>query len=341
MIELFDAIDIAGENGLKAKLYARDDQDQGRHHLVRRARARRDAGGRHHRQPDDASAEREAYAFVQNVRTELKGRAAARRPQTGAAAGAKRVSAFGNAGDPITIRSTASTSNDVTKIAIFSGNVKAVQGEATLTSPEMEVTYEGSAVTGADKTKTPKDAAKPADTSPPQAADEGGKVKKVIAKNAVTLTQAGGQKATSRSCRVRRGQTDCRCSKATCVMSEEPDRKAIGDRAEIDQVAGTMLLTGPVVVTQGKNELRGRKLFFNRTNGKMNLTAAGAGNGRISRALHAERRRPARRPRKRRLPKGMAFCGQLQDRSQRPRRRDRRTARRRRQRQAGRSSQAT
>ena len=49
------------------------------------------------------------------------------------------------------------------------------------------------------------------------------------------------------------------------VMSELPDRRATGDRAEIDQAANTVLLTGPVVVTQGNNELKGRRLFFNRT----------------------------------------------------------------------------
>jgi LPS export ABC transporter protein LptC/lipopolysaccharide transport protein LptA len=305
VIELFDAIDIAGENGLKAKLTrATIMTKEGIISSDEPVRVAMPAGVITANQMTVRQKEK-SYAFVQNVRTELKGRAA--NPAAAGAQPAQSGFGFGNAGDPITIRSTRLDVNDVTKVALFSGSVKAVQGEATLTSPEMEVTYEGNAVTGADKTKTPKDAAKPADTSPPQAADEGGKVKKVIAKNAVTLTQAGGQKATSRSAEFD-AEKQTALLEGDVVMSEEPDRKAVGDRAEIDQVAGTVLLTGPVIVTQGTNELRGRKLSFNRTNGKMNLTAAGAGNGRIS-ARFTQNDVPGAPAKKAEAPKGMAFSG--------------------------------
>lgn len=303
IIELFDAIDVQGDNGLKAKLtHATIKTKEGIIASDKPVRVAMPAGVITADQMTVRQKEK-AYAFVQNVRTDLKGRA----PQPAAQGqAAQSALGFGNASDPITIKSSRLDVDDVTKVAVFSGSVKAVQGEATLAAPEMEVTYEGSAVATADASKKAKDAAKTAAADAAQATDEGGKVKKVIAKNSVTLTQAGGQKATSRSAEFD-AEKQTAVLDGDVVMSEGADRKALGDRAEIDQAAGTVLLTGPVVVTQGKNELRGRKLFFNRTNGKMNLTNPG-GNGMIS-ARFTQNEAPRAAAKKQDAPKGMAFSG--------------------------------
>lgn len=46
------------------------------------------------------------------------------------------------------------------------------------------------------------------------------------------------------------------------VMTSGADRKASGDRVDLDQRNQRVVLTGrEVVVTQGKNELRGQRLF--------------------------------------------------------------------------------
>lgn len=303
VIELFDAIDVQGQSGLKAKLtHATIKTKEGIIASDKPVRVAMPAGVITANQMTVRQKEK-AYAFVQNVRTDLKGR-----PAQPAANGQAAQSAlgFGNAADPITIRSNRLDVNDVTKVALFSGNVKAVQGEATLSSPEMEVSYEGNAVATADTTKKPKNTADSATAAAQPAADEGGKVKKVVAKNSVTLTQAGGQTATSQTAEFD-AEKQTALLEGDVVMSEGADRKAAGDRAEIDQAAGTVLLTGPVIVTQGKNELRGRKLFFNRTNGKMNLTNPG-GNGTISAHFtQNDAARPAAK--KQDAPKGMAFSG--------------------------------
>lgn len=298
VIELFDAIDVQGDNGLKAKLTrATIKTKEGIISSDKPVRVAMPAGVITANQMTVRQKEK-AYAFVQNVRTELEGRPA--QPATPGEPAPKALG-FGNASDPITIRSSRLDVNDVTKVALFSGSVKAVQGEATLSSPEMEVSYEGSAVA----TDKPKDKADPATPAVSQA-DQGGRVKKVIAKNSVTLTQEGGQKATSRTAEFD-AEKQTALLEGEVVMSEGADRKATGDRAEIDQAAGTVLLTGPVVLTQGKNELRGRKLFFNRTNGKMNLTNPGS-NGTISaRFTQNETPRPAAK--KQDASKGMAFSG--------------------------------
>lgn len=303
IIELFDAIDIQGDNGLKATLtHATIKTKEGIIASEKPVRVAMPAGVITANQMTVRQKEK-AYAFVQNVRTELKGRAP---PPAAPGQAAQSALGFGNASDPIAIKSNRLDVNDVTKVAMFSGSVQAVQGEATLAAPEMEVTYEGSAVASADNTKDATDAGASAPALTAQAAGEGGKVKKVIAKNSVTLTQAGGQKATSRSAEFD-AEKQTALLDGDVVMSEGPDRKALGDRAEIDQAAGTVLLTGPVVVTQGKNELRGRKLFFNRTNGKMNLTNPG-GNGMISaRFTQNDASRGAAKNQD--APTGMAFSG--------------------------------
>ena len=182
-----------------------------------------------------------------------------------------------------------------------------MQGSSSLTSPELEVSYEGSPVAPPDKDAKDKDTkdrdqkdtkdkvtqekdAKEKDAKAPaaeahgdnQSGDQGGKVKRVVAKNPVVLTEADGQKVTGRS-----AEFDALAQKAVVegdvVMTQVPDRRAIGDKVEFDQAANTILLTGPVIVTQGQNELKGRRLFFNRTTSKMNLTGGtGNGNGRIA-----------------------------------------------------------
>lgn len=283
IVELFDQIDIDGDNGLIAKLTRATiltkeniiSSDQP-------VSVAMPAGTITAKQMTIRQKSKE-YTFVSDVRTNLKPAEDASGTTVQGAAAAEAAS-FGNSKEPIAIHSNRLDVNDVAKTATFTGAVKAQQGSATLTSPELEVSYEGSAVPDSkdkDGGKAVTTASTDAAGTPAARKDAGGKVKRVVAKNPVVMTQAGGQQATARG-----ADFDAIAQKAVLegdvVMSELPDRRATGDRAELDQAANTVLLTGPVVVTQGKNELKGRRLFFNRTNSKMNLTGAGAGNGRIS-----------------------------------------------------------
>lgn len=278
IVELFDEINVDGDNGLVAKLTRATIKTKENVISSDQPVSVAMAAGTITAKQMTIRQKSKEYTFVSDVRTLLKPNEAAAESTAAPAA-----SAFGNSKEPITIQSNRLDVNDVAKTAIFTGAVMAQQGAATLTSPELEVSYEGSAVPdGKDK-----DAAKAATPGTDQVAknqpgkDLGGKVKRVVAKNPVVMTQADGQQATARS-----ADFDAAAQKAVLegdvVMSELPDRRATGDRAELDQSADTVLLTGPVVVTQGKNELKGRRLFFNRATAKMNLTGAGAGNGRIS-----------------------------------------------------------
>ncbi len=213
---------------------------------------------------------------------------------------------FGNSKEPINIVSKRLDVNDGGKTAVFTGAVKATQGAAWLTSPKLEVTYEGNAAGAAEST-------------PETASGQSGKVKRVIATNPVVLSQGEGQQASSQS-----ADFDALQQKAVLegdvVMSEAPDKRATGDRAEIDQASGTVLLTGmSVVLTQGTNELRGRRLFFNQTNGKMQLTGNGnGGNSRIKAKIQRSRRKSSPRRQRASSRQGHVARRQFQNRPQRP-----------------------
>ncbi|MGL4395974.1 MAG: LPS export ABC transporter periplasmic protein LptC [Hyphomicrobium sp.] len=286
LLELYDSIDVAGDNGLKAHLTratikTKENIITSNEPVV----VMMEAGTINANQMTIRQKTKE-YTFVDKVRTFLKARESGATaggtanaatgsadPESGWTAQSQPSAAgFGNASEPIDIVSNRLDVNDATKVAIFTGTVKAVQGTSSLTTPEMQVTYEGDAVAagGADgKDAAAKDAAAKDKSA-------GGKVTRVVARNPVSLTQGDGQTVTSRS-----ADFDALTQKAVLegdvVMSELPDKRAVGDRADIDQIANTVLLTGPVVVTQGANVLKGRRLFFNRVTNKMQLTGQGGG----------------------------------------------------------------
>ncbi len=133
-----------------------------------------------------------------------------------------------------------------------------------MTSPEMTVTYEG--------TVTPDSGGKDSQNTPQDSGDSGTKVKLIIARDSVVLTQPNGQTATSRSATFDT-TSNTAVLEGDVVLTQGDDKKAVGDRADYDQTAQTMILTGPVVVTQGPNVLRGRRLLYNRATNKMQLTA--------------------------------------------------------------------
>lgn len=313
VIELFDAIDITGDNGLKAQLTrATIKTKEGVILSDAPVRVEMPAGTITASQLMIRQKEKE-YTFKNEVRTDLKARAP-HAEGADAAAADKTTASFGNSNEPILITANRLDINDTTKLATYTGTVRAEQGQSVLTSPELEVTYEGSAagMSGAGGEGVAKDAgAKKEGAGAPDnaaSADAGGKIKRVVAKNPVTLTQGNGQQATSRSADFD-AATQVAVLEGDVVMSEGADRRVTGDRAEIDQMAGTVVLTGPVLLTQGKNELHGRRLFFNRNSGKMNLTGAGSGNGRIG-ARFSQAGAPQPTSRQSETPKrGLAFGG--------------------------------
>jgi LPS export ABC transporter protein LptC len=267
-LELFESIDVAGESGMKAHLtQASIDTKEQIITSNEPVQVMMEAGSITANQMTARQKAKE-YTFVEDVRTHLNARDAKEPDSSLAAVATKPDAMIGSPNAPVDITSNRLDVNETTKIAVFSGMVTAIQDGASMTTPELEVTYIGSALPQAGATATTASA---------------GKLKRLIAKNPVALKQANGDTVTSRG-----ADFDPVAQRAILdgdvVMVQLPDKRATADKAEIDQTANAVLLTGDVVVTQGQNILKGRRLVFNRGTNKMQLTSPGASGagGRIN-----------------------------------------------------------
>ena len=140
-----------------------------------------------------------------------------------------------NRDQPIQIEAAALEMRDKKKEATFSGNVKVVQGDTTMTSKTLVVFYESSSAQGTpppSKAKAPKSA-------PMQSAQPGpggsSSIKRLEAKGNVVVTQK--------------------------------DQVVTGETAIFDTKANLITMLGGVVLTQCKNVLRGDRLLVDMTTG--------------------------------------------------------------------------
>lgn len=193
--------------------------------------------------------------------------------------GATQESAlFTPSNGPINIDAQRLDIDDTAKTALFTGAVRAEQAGSHLTTPELEVFYEGEGMMGGS---APKPATADGTASP------AGKLRRIVAKKPVVMTRDNGDVVTSETADFD-AQAETAVLTGGVVMTSGTDRRAAGERVEIDQAAGTVLLVGNVVVTQGENELRGGRLAINRTVGTARLTTppeAARGPGRINARL--------------------------------------------------------
>jgi lipopolysaccharide export system protein LptA len=146
-----------------------------------------------------------------------------------------------NRDQPIQIEAASLEMRDKKKEATFSGNVKVVQGDTTMTSKSLVVFYEQSG--GAPTTPAPapqKDTkAAPAPSAPLPAATPGpggsSNIRRLEAKGSVVVTQK--------------------------------DQVVTGESAIFDTKANLITMTGGVILTQCKNVLRGDRLLVDMTTG--------------------------------------------------------------------------
>jgi lipopolysaccharide export system protein LptA len=141
-----------------------------------------------------------------------------------------------NRDQPIQIEAATLEMRDKKKEATFSGNVKVVQGDTTMTSKILVVFYESnsnSQATPAANTKAaPKAAPMQAATPGPEGASS---IKRLEAKGNVVVTQK--------------------------------DQVVTGETAVFDTKTNLITMLGGVVLTQGKNVLRGDRLLVDMTTG--------------------------------------------------------------------------
>jgi lipopolysaccharide export system protein LptA len=138
-----------------------------------------------------------------------------------------------NRDQPIQIEAASLEMQDKKKEATFSGNVKVVQGDTTMTSKTLVVFYEsGGSSSGAS-------GAKPAKGAPMQSATPGpggaSSIKRLEARGGVTVTQK--------------------------------DQVVTGETAVFDTKTNLITMQGGIVLTQCKNVLRGDRLMVDMTTG--------------------------------------------------------------------------
>jgi lipopolysaccharide export system protein LptA len=142
-----------------------------------------------------------------------------------------------NRDQPIQIEAAALEMRDKKKEATFSGNVKVVQGDTTMTSSTLVVFYEAGPAAGAPAASPAAKAAPKA--APMQAAAPGpggsSSIKRLEAKGNVVVTQK--------------------------------DQIVTGETAVFDTKTNLVTMLGGVVLTQGKNVLRGDRLLVDMTTG--------------------------------------------------------------------------
>jgi lipopolysaccharide export system protein LptA len=141
-----------------------------------------------------------------------------------------------NRDQPIQIEAASLEMRDKKKEATFSGNVKVVQGDTTMTSKTLVVFYEQSQAPGA---APPPASSKGSKSGPMQSASPGpggsSSIKRLEARGNVVVTQK--------------------------------DQVVTGETAVFDTKTNLITMMGGVVLTQCKNVLRGDRLFVDMTTG--------------------------------------------------------------------------
>ncbi|OAF09146.1 organic solvent tolerance protein OstA [Bradyrhizobium neotropicale] len=144
-----------------------------------------------------------------------------------------------NRDQPIQIEAASLEMRDKKKEATFSGNVKVIQGDTTMTSKSLVVFYESGGDKPAAPAPTAAKGAKPAPSAPMQSATPGpggsSSIKRLEARGNVVVTQK--------------------------------DQVVTGETAVFDTKTNLITMLGGVVLTQCKNVLRGDRLMVDMTTG--------------------------------------------------------------------------
>jgi len=156
-----------------------------------------------------------------------------------------------NRDQPIQIEAASLEMRDKKKEATFSGNVKVVQGDTTMTSKTLVVFYEQSGG---------------APTTPAPAPQKG--TKAAPAPNAPLPAAAPGPGGSSN---IRRLE-----AKGSVVVTQK-DQVVTGETAIFDTKANLITMTGGVVLTQCKNVLKGDRLLVDMTTGVSRVEVDGSG----------------------------------------------------------------
>lgn len=207
-------------------------------------------------------------AFVNDVRANLVPSANEKAPSSASAKPAAPL--IGGGSGPIAVTANRLDIDDTGKTATFTGNVRAEQEGAALETAALEVSYEGG---NTDTAALP---------------GSGAKIRRIVSKTPVVMTRAPQDRVTGSSLDYDAPNQVALVS-GNVQMESGADRRANADKATVDQHSDTILLTGSVLVRQGRNQLKGERLFVERATGRTQLTTPGPDKerpGRISARLY-------------------------------------------------------
>lgn len=257
MLRLADKIDVQGDNGMKAALKsAVVNTKEGLVETKDPVRVEMPSGIVEAKTMKLWQKKRQ-FAFIDNVKTLIKEH---KQEHSGWGSTLSTViprqpQPFDASGGPVTVTSSRLDIDDVRKIALYTGNVSAVQTGSTMTTPELKVTYEGSAAPGGAAEGNQ---------------DDAGKVKLVVAKGPVHIIDSESRVITSDSATFH-ADTETAMLTGNFAMVQL-ERKVTSDRATLNQAANTILLEGNITVVQGENIIRGRRLTFDQNTNLMAVT---------------------------------------------------------------------
>lgn len=230
--------------------------------------------------------------FDEGVTVRLKPQQAKPQPAGAPAKAASSVvDLAGNSGEPVDVTAAKLTVFDARNEAVFTGDVRVVQGHVTMTSASLDITYQNGKA--GSTTKPVATSTAPQIQSPSGIETARAYPQVVIVRDDTRIETPNAQFFAKRNLVVMDGGV---------VLTAGADRRVSGDRAEIRTDTNDMILTGrTVVLTQGSNVLQGGRLDVRRAVGRMRLSnpAASPGStGRISANLIPKstpegRKRPA------------------------------------------------
>jgi lipopolysaccharide export system protein LptA len=224
----------------------------------------------------------------------------------GAAEKKKAASPFqgfsSDSGKPVDVKSDSLEVHQDEQKAIFTGNVVATQGDSVLHTNELTVFYDNAAVEGSDakpaksgnaKSTDAKAAdAKPADAKPADAgaaadakpADAGAAADAKPADAKPADGQTAAAPADQKPAKAAAAGSDTQANsikkliaKGNVVVTSK-DQRATGDYGVMDMATNLATLTGgEVVMIQGPNVLKGKKLVVNLKTGVANVQGGGGG----------------------------------------------------------------
>ena len=296
LLELYEKIDVDATNGMKARLTrATVLPKESKITSSEPVWAETETGTiRANQMALDSKSRKATFRDAVEVTLKPGQPAAALKSADAAATPAKpkrEVQPFGldaNSGEPVVVNSQRLDVDDLAKTALFREAVVARQGGSELKAPELDVIYAGQAAAGSAQ---PVKAADGADTA--------AKLKRIKARGGVIMTSKG-DRADSETLDYD-AETGQIALEGKVVLNQQPERHVTADTALLDQRADTALLTGDVVVTQGRNVLKGGRLAIDRKAGTAKLATPAAGSaaqGRISTVLYQNQSGKAAQPAK-------------------------------------------